>query len=103
MRDWFRRSEARAVMQPLCYRGAGLKALRYWHDSAVLYRDKIVGSAPAFPARMKERITVALLPPEPVPVIPLDGETVADVASARHWRTLPSEGRTDFWIHRLVN
>jgi penicillin-binding protein 1A len=60
-----------------------------------VYRDKIVGSAPAFPARMEERITAALLPPDPLPVTPLDGEAVADVASARRWRTLP--GETD-WL-----
>jgi penicillin-binding protein 1A len=59
-----------------------------------VYRDRIVGTAPAFPARMEERITAALLPPDP-PVTPFDGEAVADVASARRWRTLP--GETD-WL-----
>ena len=56
-----------------------------------VYRDKIIGSAPAFPARMEGRITAALLPPDPPPLIPVDGEAVADVASARRWRTLPDE------------
>ena len=30
-----------------------------------VYRDKIVGAAPAFPASMEERITASLLPPTP--------------------------------------
>jgi membrane peptidoglycan carboxypeptidase len=32
-----------------------------------VYRDSIVGTAPAFPARMEARITAALLPPDPSP------------------------------------
>ena len=57
----------------------------------LVYRDKIVGSAPAFPARMEQRITAPLLPPDPLPVTPLGGDAVADVASARRWHTLPNE------------
>ncbi len=30
-----------------------------------VYRDKIVGAAPAFPARMEARITASLLPTPP--------------------------------------
>jgi hypothetical protein len=36
-----------------------------------------------------------LLPPDPPPLTRVDGEAVADVASARRWRTLP--GETD-WL-----
>ena len=32
-----------------------------------VYRDKIIGAAPAFPARMEARIAASLLPPTPPP------------------------------------
>ena len=44
-----------------------------------LYRDQIVGTAPAFPARMEERITASLVPPSPPPATDVDGDAVADV------------------------
>ena len=48
-----------------------------------VYRDKIVGAAPAFPARMEERITASLLPPDPLPATAVAGEAVAEVIPAR--------------------
>jgi membrane peptidoglycan carboxypeptidase len=55
-----------------------------------VYRDKIVGPAPAFPARMEARITASLLPLDPPPVTDVAGEVVAHVFGAllsrRSWR-----------------
>jgi penicillin-binding protein 1A len=50
-----------------------------------VYRDKIVGAAPAFPARMEARITASLLPPSPpLPLTPLghQAEPMVDVTKA---------------------
>jgi penicillin-binding protein 1A len=60
-----------------------------------VYRDKIVGAAPAFPARMEERITASLLPPLLLPATDIAG--VAHVFSPQHRRTSP--GETD-WLLR---
>ena len=48
-----------------------------------IYRDKIVGAAPAFPARMEQRITSSLLPPNPPAVTDLVGDAVASVFTLR--------------------
>jgi penicillin-binding protein 1A len=48
-----------------------------------VYRDKIVGAAPAFPARMEKRITASLLPPTPLPATDVAGDGIAYVFSAR--------------------
>jgi hypothetical protein len=60
-----------------------------------VYRDKIVGAAPAFPVGMEERITASLLPPSPPPATDVAGGAVADVFGAKHRPTLP--GETD-WL-----
>ena len=60
-----------------------------------VYRNKIVGAAPAFPAGMEDRITASLLSPDPPPAIDFAGDAVAHVFSARHRRTAP--GETD-WL-----
>jgi penicillin-binding protein 1A len=60
-----------------------------------VYRDKIVGAAPAFPARMEERITAFLLPPDTPPAADVAVDAVADLSSPRHRRTSP--GETD-WL-----
>jgi penicillin-binding protein 1A len=39
-----------------------------------VYRNKFVGTAPAFPARMEGRITASLLPPDPPPAPAADGD-----------------------------
>ena len=39
-----------------------------------MYRDKIVGAAPAFPAGMEDRITASLLPPDPLPATDVAGD-----------------------------
>jgi membrane carboxypeptidase/penicillin-binding protein len=56
-----------------------------------VYRDKIVGPAPAFPARMEQRITSSLLTPNPPAVIDLVGDAVASVFTLRPRRTSPAE------------
>lgn len=56
-----------------------------------VYRDKIVGAAPAFPARMEERITAALLPPAPPPATDVVDAGVTSAFSAPHPRTSPAE------------
>ena len=57
-----------------------------------VYRDKIVGIAPAFPGRMEQRITAfLLLPPSPSPAAVASSDAVADAFSARHPRTSPAE------------
>jgi hypothetical protein len=56
-----------------------------------VYRDKIVGAAPAFPARMEQRITSSLLPPNPPAVTDLVGAAVAYVLTLRPRRTSPAE------------
>jgi hypothetical protein len=56
-----------------------------------VYRDKIVGAAPAFPARMEERITAALLPPAPPPATDVGDDGVTSAFSAPHPRTSPAE------------
>jgi len=54
-----------------------------------VYRDQIVGPAPAFPARMEERITAALVPPAPAPITEVAGGAVAFVFSASRQRRTP--------------
>jgi hypothetical protein len=45
-----------------------------------VYRDKLVGAAPAFPARMEDRITASLLlSPAPPPARDVAGDAVARV------------------------
>jgi membrane carboxypeptidase/penicillin-binding protein len=56
-----------------------------------VYRDKIAGAAPGFPARMEERITASLLPPDPPPATDIIGDAVAYMFSARHRRSSPAE------------
>jgi penicillin-binding protein 1A len=56
-----------------------------------VYRDKIVGAAPAFPARMEERITASLLPPDPPPATDVVGNAIAYVFGAQHRPTSPAE------------
>ena len=56
-----------------------------------VYRDKIVGAAPAFPARMEQRITSSLQPPNPLAVTDLVGDAVAYVFTLRPRRTSPAE------------
>jgi membrane peptidoglycan carboxypeptidase len=53
-----------------------------------VYRDKIVGTAPAFPPRMEGRITASLLSPDPPPAV--DVACDAGVHVLRAW-TLPAE------------
>ena len=45
-----------------------------------VYNAKILGTAPAFPARMEERITASLLPPDSLPTtdVVADGATIPD-------------------------
>jgi penicillin-binding protein 1A len=61
-----------------------------------VYRDKIVGAPPAFPAWMEARITTSLLPPNPPPATDVAADTVADVFSARHRRT--SHAETEWFL-----
>jgi len=56
-----------------------------------VYRDHIVGPAPAFPARMEERITAALLPPAPAPITEVAGGAGAFVFSASRQRRAPRD------------
>jgi membrane peptidoglycan carboxypeptidase len=60
-----------------------------------VYRDKIVGAAPAFPVGMEARITASLLPPSPPPATDVAGGAVAGVFGATHRPALP--GETD-WL-----
>jgi hypothetical protein len=60
-----------------------------------VYRDKIVGAAPAFPVGMEARITASLLPRSPPPAADVAGGAVAGVFGATHRPTLP--GETD-WL-----
>ena len=55
-----------------------------------VYRDKIVGEVPRFPARMEARITASLLPPDPL-VTDVGGDAVPPVFSPRSRRTSPAE------------
>jgi len=61
-----------------------------------VYRDKILGVAPAFPARMEARITASLLLPSPPPAIDVAGGTVTSVFPASHRPTLPGETAPTF-------
>jgi penicillin-binding protein 1A len=56
-----------------------------------VYRDKIVGAVPRFPARMEARITASLLPPDPPLVTDVAGDAVVSVFSPRSRRTSPAE------------
>jgi penicillin-binding protein 1A len=56
-----------------------------------VYRDKIVGAAPAFPAGMEARITASLLAPTPPPAVNVDGDSVASVSSTTRRRVSPAE------------
>jgi penicillin-binding protein 1A len=56
-----------------------------------VYRDKIVGAAPAFPAPMEARITASLLPPTPSLATDAAVDAVASVFSPRNSRTSPAE------------
>jgi penicillin-binding protein 1A len=56
-----------------------------------VYRDKIVGVAPAFPALMEERIAASLLPPNPPPATVASSDPVPDVFIARHQSGSPDE------------
>jgi membrane peptidoglycan carboxypeptidase len=56
-----------------------------------VYRDKIVGAAPAFPARMEARIAASLLPPTPPPATEVDGDAVASVSGAPRRPASPAE------------
>ena len=50
-----------------------------------VYRDKILGTVPAFPAGMEERITASLMPPpDTPPATDVAGVAVAHVLSAAH-------------------
>jgi penicillin-binding protein 1A len=62
-----------------------------------VYRDKIVGAAPAFPAGIEGRITASLLPANPPPATDVAGDAGASVSRVRHQRTSP--GETD-WLRR---
>lgn len=55
-----------------------------------VYRDKIVGAAPAFPARMEARITAPLLPPTPPSAAEAEGDSVASLFSTPRWRASPA-------------
>ena len=46
-----------------------------------VYRDKLLGAAPAFPAGMESRISAALLSPAPPPASDVAGDAVAHVFS----------------------
>jgi len=60
-----------------------------------VYKARIVGLAPSFPARMEERISASLLPPDPAPAPEIAVETVAiPVRRALH---PPAAGETD-WL-----
>jgi penicillin-binding protein 1A len=60
-----------------------------------VYRDKIVGAAPAFPVGMEARITASLLPPSPPPTTDIAGGAVAGVFGTTRLPTVP--GETD-WL-----
>ena len=65
-----------------------------------VYRDQIVGTAPAFPARMEERITASLVPPSPAPATNVNGDAVAGVFGPRPRRPLP--GETDWLLKNAM-
>ena len=46
-----------------------------------MYRDKLLGAAPAFPAWMESRISASLLSPAPPPARGIAGDAVAQVLS----------------------
>ena len=46
-----------------------------------VYRDKLLGAAPAFPARMEDRITASLLSPPPPPASDVAGDAVVPMFS----------------------
>ena len=46
-----------------------------------MYRDKLLGAAPAFPARMESRISASLLAPAPPPARDVAGDAPAHVFS----------------------
>ena len=56
-----------------------------------VYRNKIVGAAPAFPAGMEARITASLLAPTPPPAVKVDGDSVASVSGTTRRRVSPAE------------
>ncbi len=60
-----------------------------------VYNAKVLGTAPAFPARMEERITASLLPTNPVPTTDVDGAAV-DVFDQRV-RHVNTAGESD-WL-----
>ena len=76
----------------------GRLALPVFQDVMLnVYREKIVGTAPPFPAGMEQRITASLLPPPaPPPAIEWLGDAVAEVSSVLHQRTAPAE--TEWFI-----
>ena len=63
-----------------------------------VYRDKIVGAAPAFPVGMEARITASMLPPSPPPATDVAADAVAGVFGAKHGPRLP--GETDWLVPR---
>jgi penicillin-binding protein 1A len=71
-----------------------------------VYRDKIVGAPPAFPAPMEARITASLLLPAFLlpnllpPATDAAGDAVAYVFSARHRRASPAE--TDWLLQNGI-
>jgi membrane carboxypeptidase/penicillin-binding protein len=56
-----------------------------------VYRDKIVGAAPAFPDLMEQRITSSLLPPNPPAATGVVGDAAPYVFTLRPRRTSPAE------------
>jgi penicillin-binding protein 1A len=56
-----------------------------------VYRDQLVGAAPAFPAQMEARITASLVPPDPPTATAVAGKAVALVLGRRHQLTSPGE------------
>ncbi len=63
-----------------------------------VYRDKIVGAAPAFPVGMEARITASMLPPSPPPATDVAADAVAGVFGAKYGPRLP--GETDSLVPR---
>jgi membrane carboxypeptidase/penicillin-binding protein len=55
-----------------------------------VYRDKLVGPAPAFPAGMEGRIVASMLTPDP-PVAAVTDQAFAQLFSAPHRRTSTAE------------
>jgi membrane carboxypeptidase/penicillin-binding protein len=56
-----------------------------------VYRDKIAGIAPAFPAPMEERIAASLLPVDPPPATVAASEPVTGVFITQHESVSPGE------------